>query len=302
MEEEILKLIYDYYKSNKNIDKNLIEKIVEATVEHKNISSYVNNIYINDAPMKLMGNTFRLAYYDLFSKDITINWRFIEAFLDNCRKKYSPLFEKSELPFFENATVIQPIFHELEHATQNKNYNLDSNDIEGQLIKMVFSEKYNFEDPEQAFFKYLERGMSERDIIVLMENKRKLYKKYYEYNPVERLAEIRSYEMVANVFISMKDKVPNVYNFEYMNYVKKLLLGYKYHDNLVFSPTVAYINAIANEDKLEHGELYEQMLNKISLLELKEQSLISRLSLGLPVSNEEHNKVKRVLSLHRKTI
>ena len=69
MELEILKLVFDYSRSEKLADNKFIDKIVEIVVKKRDLHEYVRNIRFV-AGMNGGANGLTLASYNTFDKNI----------------------------------------------------------------------------------------------------------------------------------------------------------------------------------------------------------------------------------------
>lgn len=299
MEQEILKLVYDYSKNGKLADRDFILKLITIVVEHKTLNSYIRRLKMCNKPTN-EENELHLAEYSMCEKEIVVNLTGLDNYLKICYGKYSEMFNNIEKLFYGNLIVSQVILHELEHADQNKKFDSNDMDTETRLIKISLREVKLLKDPEALFDVYIKMGLTPQEVICYFQRKKQLYKEYYDYNPIERLAQIRAYKTITDSICSLKDRLPNLYELEYASYIKNLLAGYEYDSNGLVAPTVRYMTGMNYTDSWKSFDFYDsdptEMMKNLS----KDYNLISRFTFGLPVTVCEHDQAQKVLNYTNK--
>ena len=119
MESKLLRLIFDYSKNGKLVDKAYLEKLIDLVVNSKDISKYVQNSEIVSSGTEETMDGILLAEYRPNRKLIRIYSEAMERMLED-HDRYQELFNGIEQIFYKNVLITQIILHELEHANQRK--------------------------------------------------------------------------------------------------------------------------------------------------------------------------------------
>lgn len=211
---EILKIIYEYSKKKKIIDKYAIDKIIEIVADSKNLNDYIKNVsYTTDRGINV-GN------YNVANKElsIAISSQAIAPLLENLNQSISH-FTDYEAFMAKNFYLCQFILHELEHVYQNKVLEQGTNDsIENTIIRTCFIIKHALDNPD-LFNNLLNQSPDDleklninmHDLMFYTTYNPYLYSQTYEFNPIERLAEIKSLTTIKTSLETIKDSVPNLY-------------------------------------------------------------------------------------------
>ena len=262
MELELLKIIFDYTKQRKFIDRNFLDKFIEIVVNHKKLDNYVGTIIISDE----INNRNVLASYNYLLKCIKVNYYSVVEYLENFENRYC-YFSDIENLFLKNLEIVQLLLHELEHANQfNKCDNC--NTYESKILR-----------ESKAF--------SNSD----------LYRSAYNFVPEERLANIISYKEVINILKYIRDLVPNLLNFENYKLLDYAISDYLINDSNIMAPTIYYFLIGNMNDSLKRLGL----INSDGIIKGNIENEINfekRLTYGLPISFYEfsslHNQVKNM--------
>lgn len=119
MESKLLRLIFDYSKNGKLVDKAYLEKLIDLVVNSKDISKYVQNSEIVSSGAEETMDGILLAEYRPNRKLIRIYSEAMERMLED-HDRYQELFNGIEQIFYKNVLITQIILHELEHANQRR--------------------------------------------------------------------------------------------------------------------------------------------------------------------------------------
>lgn len=156
--------------------------------------------------------------------------------------------------------------HEIEHANQEK-ISYTENTLEAFIIRMAYT-------VDDSYFETL-----------------------YEYSPLERLAEIKSYKEVISLISYLKNKLVKLPVIIEMDKLQRFLRGYHYTQGKVSSPLITFFKQGNKELVLEIFDWY----NKNSLLMVCAQyNLDERFNYGLPITLDEYSNSmeKLVLTLN----
>ncbi len=210
--------------------------------------------------------------------------------------------KNSELEGFfgKNIAILQTLLHELQHATQIKMINESQfeynsyKDIELYLLLYsYFFIKYN--NPNKV--------LSEKDLEIinnlgvnprsstLGNDIKDIQRDYYRYNPSERMAEIRSLNIVKNM-LSLFDK--ESYNYEVINnrLFQELVRGYNKEEKDICynSPSMTYLRGMHLQEEIN-------TLNDMIYAYKTQLTDSKRLYLGIHVDDE---LIKRLIKSSHK--
>jgi len=229
-----------------------------------------------------------------------INTTTMGMYIESCNTNFGSTFSDIEQIFYNNFLISHVVLHELEHACQNKKYNSLLKDTETTLIRMAFSNVYSLKDTKEFIEKLQSEGYTPEQVYHYLKNEVELYKKYYKYNPSERLAEIKTYDTLVKVANHIQKEIPNLCEYEFYNYLKSLLCGYEVSDDVLCIPTITYINGMEYRQKWSEFDFYDPNPNAMNAKLFNQHPFIERLSFGLPVTAEEYINTNKVLSKYDK--
>ena len=293
MKEKIFKLIYDYLKSNRMIDQEYIDKVIEIVVNDESLHDYVKETkYITDKEMnKHNGKGWTVQIADASKlMDLAYNHEThtIKVYTDNIPKIYDICYNKMDFDnpksaFFSIYT--QRILHEIEHGNQERIINEEDN-LEAKILcacrpRVNISNEYSANKKVEEVAKILFRTA--------------LYYANYEYSPMERMAEISSYKKMKSI-ISL-DKIDLSNTTQYFNemILKKLIEAY---DDSYLSPTIRYIKILWQYDKenpLAKFDWYSEDEEECLRKSVELYSFEKRINWGLPVEKEKKVRLQHQL-------
>lgn len=278
MKENIRKLINDYSLNNKYADEYFFNILFNEFMNIYKLNNTVKDFNINND-----NNNFAEATYNIDKKIITINYFLLEDYIkDGKVNNYS----NNNLYYFVNMKFLLAIMHELEHAKQLELLSTSKNDLTNLLIKYGYS------------FTILEfRNSIYTKLCNYQVNN--LYEKTYNYNPIERMANINSLFQLLSIFNKEYNLSDRVFNY-FMNEMYKIIPnGYsKNIFNNIISPTEVFFKMINNQNIWKDLDFYNFNRHKMLELVTNKHTLEERLTLGLPLSYDEiknysYKKIKR---------
>ena len=267
MEMELLRIIFDYTKQRKLIDRKFLDKFIEIVVNYKNLDDYVKFVTFSEEIQSRDTGTV-LASYNHLLKRIRVNYYSVVEYLENFENKYC-YFSDFENLFLKNLEIVQLMLHELEHANQfNKCENSSTYE------SMILSES-------------------------LFCTNNKLYKAAYNYAPEERLANIVSYKEIIKILNFIKELVPNLLNFENYKLLDYVINDYQIIDSNIIPPTIYYFFiGNMNESLRRLGLINSDGTIKQNIE--NEFDYEKRLTYGLSINNYEfHSLHNQVNSMNR---
>ena len=260
MEKELLEILLEYSLNNK-IGDEFIEKIIATVVKYRKLEKFVNGIeYVNLS--SILDNNITVGSYEVQAKKIDIDLSAVKDFLDICDntiKKYS----KKENQIIKGILVMQKVLHELEHAyqrklTKDKKYN---NKTEVKLLSCAFE--------------------ADKD--------KEKYIKYYDFNPVERLAEDNSLITCLNTINIKQYDLNNVLSY-LMKYRLNILFEiYKKIGDYNFSPTEYYLKNNYLKQVWEEFIFYNSDPKQLKDNVIDRYNFNQRLHLGLYLTKNEYD-------------
>ena len=267
MKENIRKLINDYSLNNKYVDEYFFNILFNEFMNLYKLNNTVKDFNINND-----NNNFAEATYNIDKKIITINYFLLEDYIkDGKVNNYS----NNNLYYFVNMKFLLAIMHELEHAKQLELLSTSKNDLTNLLIKYGYS------------FTILEfRNSIYTKLCNYQVNN--LYEKTYNYNPIERMANINSLFQLLSIFNKEYNLSDRVFNY-FMNEMYKIIPnGYsKNIFNNIISPTEVFFKMINNQNIWKNLDFYNFNRHKMLELVTNKHTLEERLTLGLPLSYDE---------------
>lgn len=291
MELEILKLVYDYSVKGKLADNKFVDKIVEIVVKNRNLHEYVRDVIFTTEQEG--ANDFRTtASYNHLTRRIRVYYKNIlinmECF-EYC-KEFKELFNSLEQIMVRNFKIAQIILHELEHALQTKQADGKNGDsVELKLINASLRLALAIKNPNFLVAQGLDKEISLQEFRIYCERERKLYEKYYLFTPTERMAEINSFNTIMLSLEPIKKAVFSLYGFECIVLFKTMLNAYQLSKKEGICPTQVYLEGTRQGKVWTEFDFYDansaQLLENVSA----EYDLGKRISLGLPISQDEFN-------------
>lgn len=288
MELEILKLVYDYSINGKLVDSKYIDKIIETVVVKQSLNDYVQNFrFTND--LEKDENGIVCATYSPINKEIVLDYESVQLIIEN-RSYYDYLFSDFEQVMYRNLSITQFILHELEHAYQNKQLDeKQDNSIEKKLINACFMLEYAMKN--QKFISAIISGeIPIQDFMLYVLQNRELYKQYYKFNPVERLAQTNSFQTIISSIEPIKEYIPNLYELENASLVEEGLKGYQESWEHGTCPTEVYLLGTRQGKVWNEFDFYDGDSSKLMKKVNDKFELSKRLKLGLPISYNEYNR------------
>lgn len=300
VENDILKLIYDYSIDGKIADLNFVESLIDIVSDSRQLHDYIKALECDEKRVITDSGKLRLANYDVISRVMKVNISSVKKYLANFVNRYGDRFSYFEQLFLGNTVTTCAILHEMEHCEQNKKYHYPTKNTESVLIEMGFRASYLSEKLKKSYIELINKGYTPKQLATVVSNEIDLRRKYYDYSPVERLADIRSYNMLSAVLAPINDEVPNLYDYYCFNYMNKLISGYEKKNNILIYPVYTYMKGMGYERDWQKFNFHDIDPQVMSDKLFSQHSLIERLSFGLPVTFDEYDSVSKVLTKYKR--
>lgn len=287
--EEIAQEIKNNSDNKKYFKSSFIEEFIKSFINEFEINDYILNYNICS-----INRNNGCATYKIEDKSISIDSKkIIEASLGRIDNEKKIGIESSEIEKYTkvNLDILRTCVHELTHACQYKKCLEGKKDLESHLLEMVL--KKNLDtlagiDISKDMIKYY-------DLLY----KLFLHPECYKFKPSERMADIKGLEFTYDI--------SKFINSDIESYMKLLLLSSKIDGYSYISPTTyaTYIvEDLKNELGLPHGETnwYNIENNYIEEVKRRRISLKDRLYLGLPINDDESDKIYKKINQTRKML
>lgn len=293
MKREILALIYDYSLRGKLADAEFIVKLSDIVIKARGLSSYIKNVRFVESIYNADGNIAYIMYSPMTS-DIVVNISAIRGLLSE-KKDSDKIFTKFEQIMFRNLEISQKVLHDLEHGFQHKRIDIKSNQsFEANLLRAGFilpSSKENLLEILLRRSSNLEELSTPAKVQELLSEIMAIYKKYYIYNPMERLADIDSYKMLISMLKEIRNEIKPLYEYMKASLVEILLFSYpECWDQNGICPTQFFLYGTDQKEVWYNYDFvvpdYDEMIRILS----KRYDLNQRLRLGLPIHTSEYVK------------
>lgn len=291
MEADILKLIYDYSINDELVDVKYIYQLISLVISKRQLGNYVKKVRMINKFIK-DDESLTCAQYDQYNSEIIIYYANMQVAAETLSEYYH-LFNDLEKTMFKNLVITQYILHELEHALQYKQIMTSKNEtLEIKLIRPSFTlgSAANNKSLIELFKK---NNISLESYENYLKENEMLYKKYYEFDPIERLAQVNSYKTLSNSLKAIKDTVPNLYEFNKAVILEEMLKGYQESWKQATCPTELYLYGTGNKNIWKSLDFYDRNSDKLIENVKEKYDLSKRLTLGLPITLSEYaNKSK----------
>ena len=288
MELEILELVFDYSIKGKLADNQFVDKIIEIVVKKRNLNDYVRDVIFTTEQEG--SNDFRTtASYNHLTRRIQVNYKNILIDME-CFEYCKELFNSLEQIMVRNFKIAQIILHELEHALQtNQADGKNGDSVELKLINASLRLALAIKNPNFLVAQGLDKEISLQEFRIYCERERKLYEKYYDFNPAERMAEINSLNTIILSLEPIKKAAFSLYGFECIVLFKTMLNAYQLSKKEGICPTQVYLEGTRRGNVWTEFDFYDansaQLFENVSA----EYDFGKRISLGLPISQDEFN-------------
>ena len=252
---EAFRTVLAYSREGKILDEVAIKRIVNTIVQEKGIQKYLKGVYVGETFGTGIAEMFATAGYNVKNKLLCVSTRNSTYSCNMMFKDYQEGKEvsKQEEMLFKNIFLLQILLHEIEHINQKQ-------------------------------IKSKGKGI-EHDLIVLgLKNTNNQTFESYRCDPTERLAEIKSWDVICSFLESFKNAYPSLYNYALEK--KKYSITSSYMDESGYieeGPTYRFAKLVSPPRKL----IIPKTIRSIHELEKEFTGTEVRLIYGLPVSKEE---------------
>lgn len=280
MEKQIAELIYEYAKSKRPPNGYFFDTILDLLVEHWGLQDYVDKIESNVKEEVLAPIT-----YDPLTKTITLNHYCLED-LNSEVNFYHEMFEAEEALAYYNANMVQNLLHTIEHVKQIKARESGDYSLVEAKLTQICGREYVTRSLLDNGWDYIFRcPIDLRGLEVEHE--------YYFYDPMERLANINSRELMVQITAYLSNIYPNLFKFEYASFIESLIECYpEAWDSKCICPTEVYFSGIGLPDAwrglgIGSGDYFRDTENSKAVFPGPD-GLYTRLRCGFPISYEEY--------------
>lgn len=283
MEEQILKLLYDYSKKGLYNETKLLEQIIDIVVNSKFLNKYlkkVNYYHTGDIKKKTTGiikpQDFSCLEYNFQTKIMDV---YLDTISKACKQEERILVNDFESTVLESIIYVRYLLHELEHVNQNK-VKTEENTLESKIISVSLPWPKKFKISEEM------PREEQKEICASLIVRYIMYQTSYEYNPIERMAENFSYKTMIDILKLEEKNFPNIIN--YLQHEKNKSLIQAYID--YFCPTIKCLELLGEEESLLTFDWYSKTKEQCIEKSIRLYDFDRRINCGLPI--EEKKKVE----------
>ncbi len=268
--EEFAKLIDDYNSKKKPVDKVFIDTICLKYVNSYNLNKYLQNVYVTNKSLK-----YGHGVYNSFDRTLTVNIK------DDLYPNLKVLLGEEAVEY-NNLIILRLLLHELAHVSQEKlMYEGDDSSLESLLIKL---NNYLYFNPNYIDSKKKPIVNEIRDRLKLI-SYFNYYRKNQEKAPIERMADIKSYQDINKIIDNVPDNSKGKAYIEFSrdnnsDLIDTSRFGYRIMGDKTNSPSLDFLRKI---------NFLKDIFDERKILDISNYSdLGERLYLGLPLSRDEY--------------
>lgn len=240
---ELSKIVRSYKNKNKPVDRNFVDSVLLSCIKN-DVVDVKNGIKSSD-------DNDVFGYFDIDS--IFINYSLFDGYFKDLKEadRFNNLGDHNMLYYH---LMISTIIHEYTHAKQ---YYLSCNRLDC-IFPKIYNFCFNVSVTNPSFYQF-----------------------YYDFFPIERSANIRSYYLCYHIFERVYgNKSPMLFRILFMNYLLK-------EYDVDFSP-LGEFNNICNQ--YGYGELNALMPN----YEMLKDNLWDRVIAGVSVMPDEYAYLRKI--------
>lgn len=290
MNNEIMKIILDYNKNGKMVDRSFFSRILDAYFSEHGITGFLNSNVVLDkeTPYPSMADFFPdKGEIKVFAKSVAAHKKWIK---DN----YGDFFTLDELSLFFLMNLAQTILHVAEHVKQE--YFSHKHDYSTVDSRLLHATEYDYNHTLDRIIKENYPNILPNDEIKKIIDKDKRLYKVINYLNLdldlrERLAQIKSFDTIRTVVKNL-DLHPHFFKFFDSEVNANQIRGYKLNGSFAMGPTLEFID-ILNKHCLVDTSIsgYWEGDKEVSFERAVDNlSFEDRINLGLPITSDEFNK------------
>lgn len=233
MIEEIADIVDEYNRQKRYPDNAFVNRICISYINANKLNKYLKDVRTDDISLKNGGSN-----YNPFTKVLAVD-------LTGGRIPLLQIVLRDKYLYFENLQKLRMVLHELNHVVEERTLENNDGSIEFELVKL---NNYNYFYPM-----YMKEDNP--TIIDTLKGRIKLFRygMYYNRNhdlaPIERIADIRSYNMTYEILKKIDTKKIDRAYTEFVYYACKnmndtLERGYKMMGDKSNSPSIDFLKGL----------------------------------------------------------
>lgn len=291
--QRLFSIIDEYTSKGKILDEAAIRRIALFVPRKLNLEEYVTAIYPGSDLDSRRGketsnNSTVMGQYNKFTGDLYLYLTTINNYISEY--DVFDLTDKERI-YLTNLEIMDTFLHELMHAQQRSSFDNKTSYFEDLLYLSLdvglLEKKYNKS--------YYGLSIGRFKTSKIIKARKSLHRETYAINPCERIANIRSYEVLANYLNdAMKDpKNPyrRVASIMYYKYLRGLIRGYDEYQDLYTCPTEDYLYSINAEKIWKKFDFYNPDREVLKETVIRDYNQLDRFEYGLPVTDKELSRV-----------
>jgi len=267
--ENIADIVYDYSEKCLFADKLFIDEICNIIKDLLDLDEYLDEIIVDFKS--------KTSHYNPVEHDITINPTL------NHNKIFMKRLSKKDYCYWYNLFVVQTIYHELEHARQEKLKYNDEKSIEKDLVVLNDPKVYLLPFEEYKKLSFIKQKIND----MRLNKYYRYYRRHHDLAPIERMANIKANVITQNVSKKL-DKIDGIEKFRMCSMIelyRQAKHGYKLVGNLTNSPSIDYLSHMKYTNNIE-------IINKTKAFRENNLSYFEKVIYGLYLSKDEYDSLE----------
>lgn len=288
MDDNVFDILDNTIDDKMEINIDALGELVYITSKQKNLENYIKKVsfiygFHPNATMTYACIEKKISIY-LKSVNFYLQQIGSSNFKNDIKEGYQNIYKKMFLA--------QMLLHEEEHAIQYKKVKEGTNDIETRLLKLNYHVPSIIDSKNKITKLLVKHGIVfDKELSKDIKLRIILKRKYGLASLLEKQANNNSIEEIIAYLSNDKDNYSDMINlFEEIKIIS-LLLGYDFTEEIA-SPTERYIKDF-KQTNFNKGNIHFTDEFNTLLEAAKNDTLDKRLQLGLSITEEEANKVKK---------
>jgi len=263
VDDEIIDVLYSYFKNNKDIDSVFINKLANLAIKYYCLDEYIQNVVFDDSTsLSIMPQ----ASFYFETKEIYFYNKSIMNAFNNFSSQLNKTYDSN---MFKYLFVLNVLLHEIEHGNQQRKINT-VNDIESEILRAEY----------QTRIEALKKNKLKKMLLAF--KLQRIAQEYYMFAPSERFAENFSCQKVQAIAKKIGDEI----SYHIMEYIRldNILRGYNIEltSNSSNAPTKTYLKKINPNFNYSNIENLSYNIKKEDMIKL-----------GLETPRDELNKISK---------
>lgn len=291
--ENILDVVMEYAKNEKEPDVSYIEKIITTLYREKELQDEIKTIEISKVDGTTNHKEASSAGYTFTDESISID---LEAEKEKYRR-YQDLkrlgISDQEVNVWRTAMVTESLLHEVRHAEQMKRGKQPPKCLEDAIYRISFYPYYQLLSQTNLLLKlYNKTGIiMNKKISSAIDENITLLQKYSSQSPFERDADLTAKTEIQRIFSPIAQKFPTMMRAYKDLYLENLIVGYDIEEENN-GPTIRFLQDAPKEQVENTLSLTGKSLEELLQIE-SSKPREERMRLGINISPSEYRYTEK---------